>query len=153
MAIGLAAVALLVAAVLPPVAAASITVGSDLSGTLFGPSQPSNCAPIAPPCTNLLGGVHEGNAFPATSPTSGTVTAFNIKTGSAGTVTFRLGEVDRTVEANATATATGPTVALPGAGIYSFPASLPIGVGESPGFDSSMNTAAGACSNHGYYFL
>jgi hypothetical protein len=149
-AFGLGALALLVAALAPGTAGASITVGSDLSGPLFG--KVGNCAPIPPPCSNMLAGVHRGNAFPPTSPTSGTVTAFRIKAGGPDTVTFRLGTVERTVEAKATTSATGSTVTLPGAGVYAYPAELPIAVGESPGIDASSYTAFGACFQGGYYY-
>ncbi len=153
MGLALAAIALLAAAASPAPVIASITIGSDLTGALYDPAQPGHCAPIAPPCTNLLGGVHSGNAYPATSPTFGTVTAFNIKTGGAGTVTFRLGVVEQSVAAKGEAVATGPTVTLPGPGTYSFPASVLIAPGEAPGFDSSLQTSSGACFQGGYYFL
>ncbi len=153
MAVVLSGLILLAAAASPSPVIASITIGSDLTGALYDTSQPSQCAPIAPPCTNLLGGVHTGNAFPATSPTFGTVTAFNIKTGGAGTVTFRLGNVEKSVAAKGEAVGTGPTVTLSGAGTFTFPASLPIAPGEVPGFDSSLQTSSGACFAGGYYFL
>jgi hypothetical protein len=150
-AFGFAAIALAAILLAPGAAGASITVGSDLSGTLLG--KTGNCAPIPSPCTNLLGGVHRGNAFPATSPTSGTVTAFGIKVGGPDTVTFRLGTIEKTIEAKATTSATGPTVSLPGAGVYSFPTDLPIRAGESPGFDASSYSAFGACFLGGFYYL
>jgi hypothetical protein len=153
MGLALAGIALLAVAASPAPVIASVTIGSDLTGALYDPAQPSQCAPIAPPCTNLLGGVHSGNAYAATSPTFGTVTAFNIKTGGAGTVTFRLGVVEKSVAAKGEAVATGPTVKLPGAGTYSFPASVPIAPGQAPGFDSSLQTSSGACFQGGYYFL
>lgn len=154
MAIGLVGIALLIAVSLPSTAAATITVGSDLTGELFEPKTPSNCSPIPAPCTAILGDVHKGNAFPAVSPTSGTVTAFNIKTASAGTVTFRLGRVNLTSGDDTTvASATGPTAVLPGAGTFSFPAHLPIAEGEAPGIDYSSQSSSGACFEEGFYFL
>jgi hypothetical protein len=100
----------------------------------------------------MLAGVHRGNAFPATSPTAGTVTAFTIKAGGPDTVTFRLGTVEKTVEAKATTSGTGPTVTLPGAGVFTYPTELPIAAGESPGFDASGYTAFGACFQGGFYY-
>jgi hypothetical protein len=147
----LSAIVLLAVSLAPSQASASITVGSDLTGTLLG-GESSRCAPIPAPCTNLLGGVHRGNAFPATSPTAGTVTAFAIKTREAGTVTFRLGTIQKSVEAQGTTSATGPTASLPAAGVYSFPTHLPIKAGESPGFDSSAFTAFGSCFQGGFYY-
>jgi hypothetical protein len=149
-AFGSSAIALLAVLLAPSAAGAAVTVGSDLSSPLLGIT--GNCAPIPAPCTNLLGGVHRGNAFSATSPTAGTVTAFGIKVGGPDTVTFRLGTVEKTVEAKATTSATGPTVSLPGAGVYSFSTNLPIRAGESPGFDASSYTAFGACFLGGYYY-
>jgi hypothetical protein len=141
-------IALALALALNPAARASIVVGSDLTETAAQPSQASNCAPLSPPCTNMLAGVKQGNPFPATSPASGTVVAFDIETGGPSTVTFRLLRLDYAVSAKVILVAgdgTGPTVDLPGPGAYEFPTNLPIRSGDSVGFDSSLFSAYGAC--------
>jgi hypothetical protein len=141
-------VALALALALTSPARASIVVGSDLSETAAGPGQASDCAPVSPPCTSMLAGVKQGNPFPAASPASGTVVAFDIKTGGPSTVTFRLLRLDSAVAAKVILVGgdgTGPTVDLPGPGAYEFPAGLPIRAGDYVGFDSSLFSAYGAC--------
>ena len=96
----------------------------------------------------MLTEVKQDNQYPASSPARGTVTAFDIKSGGAGTVTFRLLHLDAAVAAKVIlvgGVGTGPTVELPGPGTYEFPVSLPIAAGDSIGFDSSLFTAYGAC--------
>jgi hypothetical protein len=139
----IAALGLLAVAVLPSNAQAIILVGSDLSGASTGVA--SACAPAPAPCTFLAAGVHQGNAHPAKSPTDGVVTGFNIKSAAPDTVTFRLAQVDQTIAANATGDGTGPTVRLPGAGSFFFPASLPIEVGDVVGFNSFSSSSFTQC--------
>jgi hypothetical protein len=130
-------------AAVPSTAQATIVVGSDLTGKPSGVT--SACAPAPSPCTTLGVGEHQGNAYPARSPTDGTITSFNIASGATELVTFRLAQVENTVAANATADGTGPTVRLPGPGTFSYPASLPIHVGDVVGFDSASQSSDSQC--------
>jgi hypothetical protein len=144
--IAVVAATLAVATAAPGPASATITVGSDL--TEAASTQPSDCASLAPPCTSMLARTKQGNLDPAASPADGTVVAFAIKSGGAGTLTFRLLHLDAAIAAKVLlvgGAGTGPTVSLPGAGIFEFPTSLPIRAGDSVGFDSSSSTAYGAC--------
>ena len=140
------------AALLPANSAASITFGSDLSGA---PSAtPDDCTPLStPPCTHLLVGVRGGSAFPAASPTSGTVKRFGIQSGAADTVTFRLGRLTPNSPVMGRGAGTGPTVTLPAAGAYSFPADLRVRVGDLVGVDSSSVSAVSkSCPPGGLYY-
>jgi hypothetical protein len=142
----LAASALAAAMVAPAPAAATITVGSDL--TEAASTQPSACAPYATSCTNMLVRAKRGNLYPAASPADGTLVGFGIKSGGAGAGTFRLLRLDTAIAAKVLlvgGVGTGPTVNLPGAGTFELPASLPIRAGDSLGIDSSGSTAFGAC--------
>lgn len=122
----------------PASAVASIQVGSDLS---FAPGGTANaCILSTPPCTMVLYDAHYGSAFPGVSPTAGSVTGFSIRSASADTVTFRLARLLKKNVA-ASGAGTGPTVTLPAAGTYSYPASLPISVGDRVGIDTSLTRA------------
>ena len=147
--------AVLIALALSSTAQASIVVGSDLTEAAATPALASNCAPISAPCTTMLAGVKRGNPYPAASPASGTVIAFDVKTGGPGTIAFRLLRLDAAVAAKVllvTGDGSGPTAALAGAGIYEFPADLPIGAGDYVGFDSSLFTAYGDCQQSAYTY-
>jgi hypothetical protein len=137
-----------VTALAPGPAAATITIGSDL--TESAATQPSACPPYATSCTSMLVRAKQGNLYPPASPADGTVVSFGIKSGGAGTVTFRLLRLDTAIAAKVLlvgGVGTGPTVGLPGAGTFQFPTSLPIEAGDSLGIDSSGSTAYGACQN------
>jgi len=142
--------ALFVLVAMPSSAEAAITIGSDLSATPG--TQALNCAPAPAPCTNLLGGVHTGNPFPARSPTSGTVLSFGVRSASADTLTFRLGSTSGVQATAGSGAGTGPTVHLAGPGAFSFPANLPISAGDLVGFDSSSSRAYGDCFVPGAFF-
>jgi hypothetical protein len=132
----------------PAPAGATITIGSDL--TEAAATQPSACAPYATSCTSMLVLAKRGNLNPAASPADGTVVGFGIKSGGPGAVTFRLLRLDTAIAAKVLlvgGVGTGPTVSLPGAGTFEFPASLPIEAGDWIGIDSSGSTAYGACQN------
>lgn len=147
-------VALALALALTPPARASIVVGSDLTETAAEPTQASGCGPVSSPCTSMLAAVKPGNLFPAASPASGTVVAFDIETGGPSTVTFRVLHLISAISAKVilvVGDGTGPTVDLPGPGTYEFPASLPIRAGDSVGFDSSLFSAYGACQVGTYW--
>lgn len=135
-------------------AQASIVVGSDLSEPAVTPEQASSCAPTPAPCTSLLAAVKLGNPYPASSPADGTVVAFDIKSGGPSTVTFRVAQFDSEIIAKigilAAGDGTGPTVELPGPGVYEVPTDLPIKAGEHVGIDSSLFTAFGACQANAY---
>ena len=129
-------------------AGATITIGSDL--TEAASTQPIACATFAPTCTSMLARTKQGNLDPAASPADGTVVGFGIKSGAAETVTFRLLHLNAAIAAKLLlvgGTGTGPTVSLPAAGVFEFPASLPIRAGDSVGFDSPGSTAYGACQS------
>lgn len=137
----------------PAGAGAVIVVGSDLSDPPITITQA--CAPAPAPCTYLPLFVDVGNAYPVKSPATGTVTALKIRSGSADTVTFRLGSYGKG-KMTAKGAGTGPTVVLPGPGIHTFPASVPIKYGAYVGIDTSSTTALGnlPCSGLGttYHF-
>jgi len=139
---------------LPSSAAATIVIGSDLSGAA-GTQGPQRCDPAPAPCTDLLGGVHSGNLYPATSPSDGTIISFGTKLAAAATLSYRVGtpESPSTSAGRATGAATGPSASYPGAGTFTTPASVRVSAGDEIGFDSSNNTAYGNCSNHGYFYL
>lgn len=140
--------AAVVTALVPGTAAASIIVGSDL--TEAASTQPSACAPYSTSCTSMLVRAKAGNLYPTASPADGTVVGFGIKSGGPETVTFRLLRLDTAIAAKVLlvgGVGTGPTVNLPGAGTFEFPASLPIKAGDALGIDSSGSTAYGACQN------
>ena len=122
----------------PAGAGAIIIVGSDLSDPPITINQ--TCAPAAAPCTFLPFAVNAGNAFPVKSPANGTVTSFTIKSGTADTVTFRLGRYGKG-GTTARGDGTGPTVALPSPGTFTVPASVPIKAGDYVGIDSSLHRA------------
>ena len=156
----LSVLALAAAALYPTASQATVTFGSDLS--LPPTSTSSNCVLSTPPCTHLGGGVHDGNAFPAESPVSGVVVRFGLKTGVLSganeTVTFRLIRPDTEFGGAAVGVATGPTVAVHEPGVYSFPANVPVKIGNSLGIDTTSTRAIsdpdtpGACFE-GSYFL
>lgn len=146
-AVGLLTAALAAGVTAAP-AGATITIGSDL--TEAASTQPSGCATFAPSCTSMLARTKQGNLNPVASLADGTVVGFGIKSGGAETVTFRLLHLDAAIAAKVLlvgGAGTGPTVSLPGAGVFEFPASLPIRAGDSVGFDSSSSTAYGACQS------
>jgi hypothetical protein len=149
----IAVIALAWALLLPATSRAVIIVGSDLS--LPAARAPESCILSTTPCTRLPINYHTGNAFPRLSPTSGLVTSFRIKTGAAETVTFRLGQFPGS--GNGVGAGTGPTVALPGAGTFTFPASLPIKAGDIVGMDGGPTRAVsglpGGCGNGAIYGL
>jgi hypothetical protein len=126
---------------------AAITVGSDL--TLPAASTPENCLLSTPPCTRLPFAYHAGNAYPRMSPTKGVVTSFGIKSAAAESVTFRLGQFPGAGAGRGGGT--GPTVLVPGPGVFSFPANLNVQAGDVVGFDGSSTQAVtglpGGCGN------
>jgi hypothetical protein len=160
---------------------ATITVGSDLS--LTPTSKALTCPTPGAQCTLMgggvgafaAGGVHATNAYPAKSPTNGTVVAWGIRTGvscgpvigpclASDTVTFRL---VRTVPPTngAVGVATGPTVTLkypysipppPPApikypGEYFFPGPGPaIHAGDYVGIDTRATWAVSGLGGCGY---
>ena len=141
------------AMLLPAASQAAIVVGSDL--TLPATRAAEDCILSTPPCTRLPFAVHAGNAFPRKSPAKGQITSFGIKSGAAETATFRLGQFP--ASGNGISTATGPTVALPSAGTYSFPVTMPIKVGDIVGMDAGPTHAVsglpGGCLNGAGYVL
>jgi hypothetical protein len=151
--LAIAMVAATSALLVPAASRAVIIVGSDLS--LPAARAPENCILSTPPCTRLPFNYHQGNAFPRMSPASGQVTSFGIKSGAAETVTFRLGQFPGS--GGGVGAGTGPTVALPGAGTFSFPASLPVKAGDIVGFDGGPTRAVsgfpGGCLNGAGYIL
>jgi hypothetical protein len=142
--------ALAVAALVPASSGASITFGSDLETNAQGFSD--NCILSTAPCTQVLVGVRNANAFPVASPTDGVVVSFKIKSSAADTVTFRLAQV-RSSSSKATGAGTGPDATLPGPGAYSFPAHVPVHAGDYVGVDTSAVSAySTACGTGGAEF-
>jgi hypothetical protein len=131
-------------------ASASQTFGSDLTETNFSGGE-VGCISGAT-CTVLVDAVHPGNAFPAGAPIDGVVVSFGIKTANAATVTFRLGHIG--ISAMGFATGTGPVANMAAAGTYSFPARLPVHVGDLVGFDYSTNFSSDNVlgDGHSYYY-
>jgi hypothetical protein len=139
--------ALVLGALVPPIAHAAITVGSDL--TLPPDGDAGDCYPLSmPPCTYVGTGVHAGNQFPVKSPTYGTVTSFQIRTevGSrvGETVTFRLARLGPYAPPSASGEGTGPTITIDSGGFHSVPANLPVKPDDYIGIDTSLSTAFGA---------
>lgn len=97
------------------------------------------------PCTWGLWEAKPGNLHPTLSPTSGRVVAFAVKAAGPATVTFRLLRLGPAypkfiIVAGA---GTGPTVELPGPGVYEFPVDLPIRAYDFIGLDSSTSFPVG----------
>ncbi len=122
----------------PPAGQANLTIGNDL--TLTPSPTASLCEIATPPCTLSTTGNHTGNFFEASSPVNGVVQSFGIKTSGSETVTFRLTRF-HFHPMTATGAGTGPTAKIPGAGVTSVPASLPIEAGDYLGIDTSSTTA------------
>jgi hypothetical protein len=142
--------ALTVATLVPASSGASITFGSDLTTNAQGFSD--TCILSTAPCTEVLVGVRNANAFPVASPTDGVVVSFGIKSSAADTVTFRLARV-RSGSSKATGAGTGPEATLPGPGAYSFPARVPVHAGDYVGVDTSAVSAySTACGTGGGEF-
>jgi hypothetical protein len=141
-----ATAAMAAGALAPGPAAATITIGSDL--TEAAQTQAVTCGTYATSCTSVLVRAKPGNANPAASPADGTVISFGVKSGGAENVTFRLIRLDSAIAAKVLlvgGVGTGPTVDLPGAGTFQFPTNLPIRAGDWLGLDSSGPTAFGDC--------
>jgi hypothetical protein len=132
---------LLGAAALPNSSLASVTFGADLSA-------PPNVGSVCGGCTRANTGLPAG-APPVTSPITGTIVRWRIKTGTAssGTVTLRV--VAPAGGAKYTGAGTGDTETTPTtATITTFSTQLPIQMGDYIGVDSpagnNLNAISGA---------
>jgi hypothetical protein len=113
------------------------------------------------PCTRVGVAYIDGGAVngAVTAPIDGTITAFRVRSGVAGSITFRLvrfsGINVHTGQGTATGDGTGPTVNVAGTtNIESFPANLPVHAGDYLAIDSS-STGTLTCdqgSNEQYLF-
>jgi hypothetical protein len=138
--------ALTAASLAPGRAEATITIGSDLSGPAS--MQKALCGTYATSCTSVLMRTKPGNLHPAASPADGTVVGFGVKSGAAGTLTFRLLRLDSPIASKVLllgGVGTGPTVDLPGAGTFDFGANLSIKAGDWIGIDSASSNAYETC--------
>jgi hypothetical protein len=133
------ALAVVVVTLSPATSHALIKFGSDLTPSVSNTAE--DCILSTPPCTNLLTAVRAQNSFPVASPTSGTVVRFGIKSASADTVTFRLGQIASTFPAKGRGAGTGPTAKLPAPGTYSYSAAVHVHAGDFVGVDSSSVSA------------
>ena len=127
---GIAFVVGLTALFLPAGAAATVTIGSNLG------REPAFAESCAPSCTLVPDTLPSDSVAPGgiTSPVNGTVVAWHIRVGlNSNPTTFRV--VGRRPGGFATGVGTSATVTPPVNATTSFPANLPISIGQSIGID------------------
>jgi hypothetical protein len=136
----------LVAIAVPSASATPTRFGSDVSLTADGTLLPCTGGS---PCELVARFEHPGNTWPDTSPISGVVTQFLVRSSAEDTVTLGLAHESPPLSGQWTAAATGPEVNLDGANdLQMVPARIPVAAGDSVAMTdpTSPTFAAVACA-------